>query len=472
MAGRQLGDGIDFGRRFLKARAVAEKIRQSLFYVPLVFVVLAAGLAQGTVTVDRRVAGNLPAFLESTVPSARALLSAITGGTITAASLVFSLTLIAVQLASSQFSPRTIGTYLSDRFQQVVIGVVVGTFVYCLLVLRLVRDLAEDSAEPFIPRLSIALAIVLGVASLVAVIASINHTAHSLKIESVATRVTDGTISSIRSRFGDDSVFQPVDTAFEPEDLQAEPRRPRTLSDIPIGSAAFGAPERGWIQQMSPEAMVEAVPEGSLIFVTASVGDYVNDGAPVAFVFPPPDDAERARDELCDALAIGQQRTLQQDVGFGIIQLVDIGVRALSPGVNDPNTANEILGRLGSVLIELAVRDLAPREVLHHGCTLIRTGERDHADYFELALEPIHRYAREDPQVLATLLRTLGTVRDEATRRRRSAHVEPCRTRAAAVIDQLDALPYEADRDIVRTAARHAGFAELLTPRKTRLSGQ
>ena len=467
MADSGLGDKIDFGRRFLGVRALAERVRQSLFYLPFLFLLVSMGLAQGSVWVDQRVAEDLlPDFFASTVDSARALLGAIAGGTITAASLVFSLTLIAVQLASSQYSPRTVGTFLGDRFQQVVIGVVTGTFVYCLLVLRVVRDLTDDGAdtEPFVPRLSVTLGVVLGVASLIAVIASINRTAQTLRIESVVTRVTEQTIHAIRDRFGDDSVMEPVERSFDPL-IGDTPLRAPDDREVPAGSALFGAPERGWVQQLSAEAIVDAVPEGSHVFVTASVGDYLQVGQPVAYVHPPPDEPEEVLDKLADALAIGQQRTMQQDVGFGIIQLTDIAVRALSPGVNDPNTANEVIVRLGSVLVELAVRDLAPREVLHDGCTLVRTSEPTHADYFELAFEPIHRYAREDPQVLAALVRTLGTIRDQALYRRRSAHVHSCLSRAAAIMNQLDSLPYDEDRRIVRAAAIRASYGDLVGER-------
>ncbi|MEZ5225675.1 MAG: DUF2254 family protein [Acidimicrobiales bacterium] len=110
------------------------------------------------------------------------ILSAIAGGTITAASIVFSLTLVAVQLAASRFSPRVLRDFLGDRFQQLVMGTVIGTFSYSLLVLREVRSAPEGVERAFLPQVSVALAVVLAVVSLVAILGSIDHTAKGLRV--------------------------------------------------------------------------------------------------------------------------------------------------------------------------------------------------------------------------------------------------------------------------------------------------
>ncbi len=441
----------DLGRRWLRLRAIYARVRTSLFFVPAVVVIGFLGVAQLTIVVDRRIgASDLPEFVDTTVASSRAILAALAGGTITAASVVFSLAVVAVQLASSQYSPRTLGSFLGDRFQQMVIGVVLGTFSYCLWVLRVVRGPLEEGGTAFVPRISTALAVLLGVAALVAVIGYISHTAQGLRVENVAARITDATIGVIAARFRADPESLPLQT---PADHPAD-------GGIPSDAVIVASPGRGWVQQLSARALVDAVPEGTTIYLEATVGDYLLEQAPIAYLSPPPEDGEGVAARASRAVALGNTRTLQQDVAYGIVQLTDIALRALSPGVNDPQTAKEILARLGAVLVELAVRDLTPDRLERDGRTLIRRRELRHREYFALAFEPIRRAARREPQVLVAVLRTLATVRDEARRRRPDAHVGPTAEHADLLLAELQELATDADRSLVLAAARDTGFRD------------
>lgn len=437
--------GADSALRFLRLRALYERLSHSLFALPAVFVVGAVVVSQATIWLDTIVAPPEP--LDSTVDNARALLAAIAGGTITAASVVFSLTLVAVQLASSQYSPRTLDTFLGDRFQQVVFGIVLGTFTYALLVLRVVE--APVDGEVFVPAYSVLLAVVLAVASLFAVIASINHTAQGLRVASIANRIADATIGVIERQFGDEGVLslQSADPAPVAVD---EPEQTDVL--------VFGAPERGWVQQISADAFLDAVPDGTTVRVLATAGDYLLEGQPVARISPTPAAEDDVVEELRDALVIGPHRTLQQDVAFGIVQLVDMAVKALSPGVNDPHTAQEVLSRIGAVMTELAVRDLTPSRLTRASSTVIRLAELGHADFFDLAIEPVRRSARTDPQVAATVLVTLATIRDEALRRRPDAHVDGAIAEAGRLIAELDCMATAGDRAFVLRIAGEVGL--------------
>lgn len=143
---------MDIGSKFLRLDALRNRLAQSLFFVPFLLLAASILLAQITVQIDQSMAEDvLPNWFEVTVQSSRSILSTIAGGTITAASIVFSLTLVAVQLAASQFSPRVRG-FLGDRFQQLVMGTVVGTFSYSLMVLREVRSPPKGSTMRFCHR--------------------------------------------------------------------------------------------------------------------------------------------------------------------------------------------------------------------------------------------------------------------------------------------------------------------------------
>ncbi len=442
-------DAVDGGDRFLRLRAVVDRLTHSLFFVPAVFVAGSIGLALVVLAVDRRLRDQeLPDFFETSVSSARTMLGVLAGGTITAASIVFSLTLVTVQLASSQYSPRTLHNFLGDRFQQVVIGIVLGTFSFCLVTLRGIDASAET---PFVPRITVASAWMLGVIALFAVVASINHTARGLRVATIANDITDETIEVIRRRFGEDGERPLLQSPVEATSAEPEPTGPHD-------AVLFGAPRRGWIQQFSLRLIVAAVPEGSTVRVVANTGDYVQEGQPVLSVSPVPSEPERVLEQLTKAIVVGPHRTLQQDVAFGIIQLTDIALRALSPGVNDPQTAQEVLPRLTSVLTEILVRDLTPERVETNGCVIIRATDLDHRDFVQLAVEPVRRAARHDPAVLGALIVALAAARDETLRRRPGADVAALAEQVDLLLRELDEATTEHDVRMVRDAARRAGF--------------
>ncbi len=426
-----------------RLRALWERVGESLFYVPALFMAIALALSQGVVVLDRALEAHvLPAVFDSTVDSGRVLLSVIAGGTITAASVVFALTLVAVQLASTQFSPRTLGSFLGDRAQQIIIGLVLGTYVYCLLVLRVVRAPLEEGGSPFIPRFSVMVAVVLGVAAMVAVIASINRTAQRLRVESVAGKITEETMAAINDQFGD---------GYGDEQSVGAGRVPSGAP--PSDAFVVEAGHAGWIQYIGVDRILEGVPERSHVMIHQSVGNYVVTGQRLVSVWPRPEDPDRAAEVLASAFVTGDQRSRHGDVSFGITRLVDIAARALSPGVNDPKTAEEIVLRLGEILVELAVRDLPPAESVVDGRTIIRAAELRHEDYVEAAIEPIRRFARNDPQVLSSILQTLATSKNVAVRRRPDAAVESLDRQAQLIVVDAEQLPTQSDRDLViRTA--------------------
>ena len=427
-------------------RALWERIGESLFFVPSLFLIGAIILSQSAIAVDRALGSDdLPLLLSTTVDSSRVLLSVIAGGTITAASVVFSLTLVAVQLASTQFSPRILGAFLGDRVQQIIIGLVLGTFLYCLLVLHVVRAPVDGGGDPLIPSLSVALALALGVFALVAVIASINRTAQSLRVETVAAKVTAESIAAIEDQFGSEG---PVLSATVPV-VSGD------TADVtpPDDAVVVIAPRSGWIQDINLEQLLGCVGEGSHVLVHRSVGNYVLLGQLLASVWPEKDDPDRVEREAAGGFVIARQRSRRGDAAFGITQLVDIAVRALSPGVNDPKTAEEMVHHLGEILVELAVRDLPPRHSEIDGRTIIRAAELAHRDYVELAVEPIRRFARTDPQVLASVVRTLATATAVAKRRRADAAVAAFDEQIELILRDTSALTSQTDRDmVVRTA--------------------
>lgn len=405
--------------RMVRLRQLVDQIRHRLLFIPAVFGVAAILLAQGMLRLDASLADDsLPQTLQTTVAGGRAILTAIAGGLITSITLLLSMTMVAVQLASSQFSPRSIRNWIGDRTQQRAIGVVLGTTVYCLLVLRETRTFAEG--DELIPHLSVIVALVLGLVSLVAVVRSVDHLTDKLRVGNIASTIAADTIAMIRATDRIES-SAPLDGPV-----------PSTPSFSPPENAAvIEAPHSGWVQQIDRRSLLDTAPEGSTIHIPVAVGDFVPREAPLAFVAPAPD--EHLRHEMQADFALGDQRTMQSDVGFGVLLLVDIALRALSPGVNDPNTANEMVVRLGDIMLTVWAQPAAPTVVEHDGRRIV-SRQFDHRDHLEAAFEPIRHHSTDEPLVATTLLRTLEQLEDETRRRGLVGPVEPIQEMIQRVI--------------------------------------
>lgn len=400
----------------VKFRQLADRLRHRIVLIPILFVIGAFVLSQVTLQIDRL--GdfeNLPRVLQTTVDSGRAILSAIAAGLITSVTLLLSMMLVAVQLAGSQYSPRTAREWIGDRTQQLAIGLVLGTSVYCLLILRETRTFSEG--EALTPHLSVMLALVLGVASLVGVVRSVDHLTNSLRIGAVANNIMRNTVQIIerdkRLNPSEKPVLAPAARLTEAE----------ADSSPPDGALAITARTAGWVQQIDEDALFAAAPANSTVLITAALGSFMMPEAPMAWIWPYPD-SESCVDPMREAIALGDARTLQEDIGFGILQMVDIAMRALSPGINDPNTANDIIAHLGAVMLALWKRPFAPTSRVENDRKLVRH-DLNHGDYLHAAFDQIRRFAAADPEVASTMIRVLKALHSETRRRDLPGPLEP-----------------------------------------------
>ena len=189
-----------------------EELSHSLFLAPSMAVIVGVVAAIGLTLMDKALTANdavdLPNILTTTVESARTVLGTVAGATISFAGIAFSVSLLVIQLGSSQLSPRVINTLFKDNFNKNVMALVVGTFTYCLVVLRSVRHALDDEDVAIVPNLSVALAVVLGILSILATVAFIDHSAHSMDVSKLLERVTRETIFQIRQNWVE--VSEPV----------------------------------------------------------------------------------------------------------------------------------------------------------------------------------------------------------------------------------------------------------------------
>ncbi len=406
-------------------RQVADEIRHRLLFVPLLYVAASVVGAQITLVIDRELSSDqLPEFLTTTVPSSRAVLAAIAGGLIAAITLLMSMTLVAVQLASSQFSPRSLRSWLGNSVLQHTIGLSLGTTFFCLLGLRSARSL-EGSVE-IIPHTTVLVGLVLGLASLVAVVRSVDNVTHSLQVTSVARRLTAETIEVITTAVANQALTKPIRTALPAAEFER--------TEIPEDAAAVEVDRSGWIQQIDSEQLIEALPDDSVGRVVPVLGGFVLAHSPLMWVSPAPADDDRCWSELPMAFAIGDSRTMQQDVSFGLTQLTDIAVRALSPGVNDPRTAMDVMVHIGDVLRVMWENEIES-PVRREGSKTLMRQEPSYEDFLRIAIDPVRRYATAEPDVMITIVRTLGYLLDEVERRDLPGPAAPIRATISDVAD-------------------------------------
>jgi uncharacterized membrane protein len=345
------------------------------------------------------------------------MLSAIAGGLITVTGVVFSVTIVALQLASSQFTPRVLRDFTADRGNQTVLGVFIGTFTYTLLVLRTVRS-GGAGEEPFVPRLAVTLAVVLVLVSIAFLIYFINHSARSIQVSGILDRVARRTIRDVHRLFPE-YIGRP-DEAAGPD-----PRRPDT------GGAAVLAGNSGYLQAVDADALFRVgAGAGVVIAMEPQIGEFVFAGQVIARVWPAGAGGGDAADKIRTAFVLGPERTPEQDVEFGIIEISDIAVKALSPGINDPTTAFQCIDRLGEILLELGSRDppraARTREGRIHYLARHTTFERA----VGLAFDQVRHFGAANPVIAGKLLATLRQLMELVPDGRR----EPLVAQAEAVL--------------------------------------
>jgi uncharacterized membrane protein len=409
--------------RVVRLRQIADRIGHSLSFIPTIYVLAAIGLVQASLWIDRQLSEKeLPGWLETTVESARAVFAAIAGGLITSTTLLLSMMLVAVQLASSQFSPRTLRNWLGNHNVQNAVGFVLGATVFCLLALRSTRDFDEDETA-LIPHVTVLVAVTLGVLSLVAVVRTVDHITHTMRVGAIAERVTSETIAVIERVYRKET--RPLDVGVESGAVRTD-----GSIVIPLGATALETTTAGWIQQIDDSAVLESLPEHSTGYLTATVGSFVTGSSPILWIAPAPADPDACGASMRDAVAVGNSRTMQQDIEFGVIQLTDIAVRALSPGINDPSTASDVIVHLGNVMETLWERPALTTTLRSGSRTLVRP-RPTHAVLLDRAFSPVVHYGSSDRQVVTTLKAVLHLLRSEIDRRDLPGPVEPIETMLA-----------------------------------------
>jgi uncharacterized membrane protein len=327
--------------------------------------------------------------------SARAILSAIAGSMITVAGVTFSMTMLTLQLASSQFGPRMLRNFMRDRGNQIVLGTFLSTFVYCLLVLASVRGSGSSS---FVPLIAVTFGMILAVASLATLIYFIHHIATSIRIETILANLSLEACKTVERVFPEHGDM----SAPFPGKLMAEALSPGLDND----SRSVVTSGSGYIQSIDLDGLLQVASDNDLVVrVERRIGNFVPSAGPLVLAFPYGRVTDAVADDLSNAFSFGPERTPDHDIEFSLRRIVEIAQRALSPGVNDPTTALYCLDRLGEVLGLLADRQFPSGRIVDQDRKLRVVFEP--VAFVELACSAfaaIARYGISDDDLVARLL--------------------------------------------------------------------
>ncbi|MGC8202654.1 DUF2254 domain-containing protein [Aliiroseovarius sp. PTFE2010] len=380
------------------------RLNSSFWFVPAMMCAVAVGLSFLLIAVDTRLGvGTVSDFglLYTFGPEgARAILSVIASSMITVASLIFSITMLSLQLASSQFGPRVLENFMRDRSNQVVLGTFVATFLYCLVVLRAVRGPGDSS---FVPHLTVAFAVVLAAVGVAVLIYFIHHIATSIRIETLLAQLAADGRAAVDRLFPERLVHGPLQ-------CEDEPGADRLADDFEDGSERISADASGYVQKVGMEALMRIAAEHNLVLrIETPPGRFVTAGECMIAAYPRDRVSEEIADSLRGAIVIGRNRTINQDLEFSIRRIVELAQRSLSPGINDPTTALYCIDRLGQVFGRLSGRDI-PSPTLNDesGQLRILTEVILIEELACKAFSAIARYGISDADVVTRLVNTMG----------------------------------------------------------------
>ncbi len=445
----------------MRIREAIEHIRHSLWFVPTASVLLAAIAALAMLALSNAIGATgseLPVVFGAGPDGARAMLQAIAGSVITVAGVTFSITIVALQLTSTQFSPRVLRNFLRDRSNQFVLGSFMGTFTYALLVLRSIRSEDELRGDAFVPGLAITGALVLAFVSIGMLIYFIHHISVRIQVTSIVASVANDTLGTLQTFAG--WTEPDPDRGWQPAGADSGAAPPP-----PSGAVATGHPgphpdtllarESGYLQLIDLEALVRmALEADGRYLILVSPGAWVQDRAPIAHFKPngaSSRDLQSHETSVADSLSIENERSDQQDVAFGIQQLVDIGVKALSPSVNDPTTAMSCIDRLVQVLTAAGLAADPPRLFADNDGTIrLEVPYPGFDELVPLAFDQIRHYGGDTPAIVIHVARAMSILVSALA----PARHQPLRLQAALFADAAARITHESDRQRALDAVR------------------
>ena len=385
-----------------------DSFRTSFWFVPSLCTLAAVVMAGVLPWIDGQVSENVVEhfpWLISTSASARSALGAMAGAMVTVAGVVLSITVVALSMTSSQYGPRLLRTFMSNSSTQFALGMFIATSTYCLLVLREVRGGPEE--EAFVPHLSVSLGVLLSVFSIGVLIYFIHEVSLSVQAPTVVQMVAAEIDGSIE-RLYPDAMGASLDSVEGHGEVVMQ------LAALGDSYSECVTTQEGYMQAIDAEGVLRLANQHDVVIhLLQRPGDFMVRSRPLAHVWPAGRDADEIERKLNDLVIVGNRRTPRQDAECAILEMVEIAVRALSPGINDPFTAINCVDRLAASLSRFAQKQIpSPFRRDDDGRLRVIALNRTFDDLLNSALNQIRRYGERDIAVTTRLLTGLKLIFD------------------------------------------------------------
>lgn len=415
----------------VKLQKVWESLNSSFWFVPTLMTLIAVGFSFFTVWLDEVLSNEVAALFGYVrgPEGARSLLSTVAGSIITVGGVVFSITIAALTLASSQFGPRLLRNFIRDKGNQFVLGTFISTFMYCLLVLRTINGSQENT---FVPHISVTLGVLLAAASMGVFIYFIHHVSSLIQAENVIGRVTGDLHRTIDRLFpemlgqnldevedGNDPMKPKIAQSFIENSRHPDNNNSNNNSNsiqealsarFPNSGKPIKAPKEGYLQAIDTDKLLDLAKDRNLVLeVSQAPGQFLFEGMELMRAWPADKVDVKFEAQIQNTFIFGPSRTTFQDVDFAFDQLAEIALRALSPGINDPFTAISCIDSLGAGLAQLGKRSLpSPYRYDEQEQLRVVVKVATKKDLVARAFDQIREAANTNTAVTLHLLKTIG----------------------------------------------------------------
>ncbi len=417
-------------------RRIWLQVWSSLWFIPGLIVVgaVAAALLLIDLTLPHGEAmtRRWPRLFGAGAEGSRGMLTAVATSMITVAGVVFSITIVALSLASSQYTSRVLRNFMGDRTNQTVLGVFVGIFAYCLVVLRTIRGGDEGA---FVPSIAVLGGVVLAFVGIGFLVYFIHHIATAIQASHILAAVAGETLRAVDRLFPDQVGEGPLEESASGGSGDAPRRRWRP---VPAGAS-------GYIQVVDDAALIAfARKHDRIVRMERSIGEFVIQGTPLVSVEEVGTQGQGDTQRLAGAFTIDRQRTVDQDAAYGIRQIVDVALKALSPGINDSTTAVMCVDYLASILARVASRRIPSPLRTQDGILRVIARGPTYAGLVDESFDQIRQHGAGNVAVLGRLIWALRTL----AHRPSGVRLRPALRRQAEAVREVveRTVPSSADR--------------------------
>ncbi len=449
-----------------KSKNLWNHLLSTLWFVPGLLVFAGVLLSFFFIGIDFYIAdrfGYHPKLFDIQPAGARDLLAVIASSTITVAVTAFSITIVALTLASTQFSPRILRNFMRDMGNQIVLGILVGIFAYCIIILRTIRDAAGENDSGYVPSVSVLFGIILGLITIASLIYFIHHVATSIQATRIISVIAEETVYEIEKNFSTEKDTSKID------DQTAQQLAGSNYLELK-------ADKTGYTQNADAHKLIKlAVKYDLILSMQKKFGQFVIKDTPIFRIFPNRRDfvlSENIVNQINANYEIDDYRTVEGDAAFGLRQIVDIALKALSPAVNDTTTGVICVDYLTAILVCLAKYSSCSSNFFEAGKLRLIIHQQMFEDFFDLAYDQIRQNAGGNVTIIIKQLNSFDILSEtnlslasETERRMRHNLME---TEAKLLFELArDSIKTEADLQII--SKEYQRISKLLEERKAEL---